>query len=400
MLLPSPHLGSVYLIADLLLPDPKALQRAVELEEARGRYVQKSTSETSHDYPQSCMGAKCLYGINNTMERLKNTFNWAHPRKTRAVFTLFVWLLVLFILVPSRYILLFLCLFFFTERFRPLGTMVIKAKHFIALLPTDDDLHSVATGVASTIKKLEPPESDDAHFRATLKGYKRRKVRGHRGSVNTLAESRSNINLLAENSNKRKSSLSGTVSSMVKRLTDTGSSPSPKRKSSLVRSDSMVSRPETSNGGFVAIGDAILLGHVRVYMPGSFSHRIHAHKQWKRWYCALYGKELYFWSSQENAERGRSPNFEIAKILAIFPTPDVNKLDPYCEMEHCILTVDREGDKAKSTKTCYIAFNSKRKALRWMDAVNVHCLDKHRNRSLFNRLISGHNDKETSPYSR
>lgn len=64
-----------------------------------------------------------LYTLNNRLERSKNLLNWTHPQKTKLVFNLVVFLFVLFSVIPSRFFVLMVVLFFFTEHFRPMGTM-------------------------------------------------------------------------------------------------------------------------------------------------------------------------------------------------------------------------------------------------------------------------------------
>ena len=45
-----------------------------------------------------------LFAFNNRMERIKNLFNWTHPKKTELVLFALVFLSGLFILFPSRYV--------------------------------------------------------------------------------------------------------------------------------------------------------------------------------------------------------------------------------------------------------------------------------------------------------
>ena len=46
-----------------------------------------------------------------------------HPQKTKLVFNLLVFVFLLLALIPSRFFILMVVLFFFTEHFRPMGTM-------------------------------------------------------------------------------------------------------------------------------------------------------------------------------------------------------------------------------------------------------------------------------------
>ena len=73
--------------------------------------------------------------------------------------------------------------------------------------------------------------------------------------------------------------------------------------------------------------------------------------------------------------------------VTLLPTRDIASIDPYCEMDTCVLTVDREVEGGKGVK-CYLAFNSRVKMMKWLDAMNVHCLNKHRNRNAFRKALS------------
>ena len=374
-----PDLGVLIVCADMTLPDPAALKRAVEREEAKRADTHKNPIQKLRMVSRNLAWAQnVLYGINNTMERTKNAFNWAHPRKTAAVFALFVFLFVLFILVPSRFILLFLFLFFFTERFRPLGTMAIKAKHFIALLPTDDDLRDVASGIVSRIKRLKVENASDA----IVKEYKRgRKLRRRKKLGEESDSGGSGKGLLPDAPRKRR--LSMIPSAAVRKASNA--------ISAMSRSDSSSSITEALKG-VVVIGDAQLLGHVRVYRPPSISSKLTFHSLWKRQYCALYNEVLYFWAHQENAERGKAPVSKISNVVGVFPLSDAKSLDPHCEMQNSILSVDFEEVGKKTgmihKRTTFLAFNSQNKAMCWCDSMNAHCLGKYRKKSDFHIMSS------------
>jgi hypothetical protein len=134
-------LGEVLVRAQLLLPDPQAKEKLIELEEARRLDSSKNPLKSFSVVSHKLEGLQtALYNFNNKAEHLKNLFNWSHPRKTELIFKLLLFLAMLFTLVPTRYIVMFIVLFFFTEQFRPLGTMAIRFNHLLAQLPTDDDL--------------------------------------------------------------------------------------------------------------------------------------------------------------------------------------------------------------------------------------------------------------------
>eukprot|EP00924_Labyrinthula_sp_SR-Ha-C_P014427 snap_masked-scaffold_20-processed-gene-5.101-mRNA-1 protein AED:0.47 eAED:0.47 QI:0/-1/0/1/-1/1/1/0/1572 len=84
-----------------------------------------------------------LQTFNDTSEKVKNLFNWTHPRKTRFIAqVLSLWIIVSF-LIPSRLIVVFGFLFLLTEHFRPKGVVVTKLKHFLNLVPTDLELKEI-----------------------------------------------------------------------------------------------------------------------------------------------------------------------------------------------------------------------------------------------------------------
>jgi len=100
-----------------------------------------------------------LRAFNDRMEQLRNTVVWAVQSRTQLVARLnLAFMLVCFVL-PTRLLFVLCLLFLFTEKFRPHGVLVIKAKHFIALAPTDDDMAHVVNRSAHA-----------AHGSATTKG--------------------------------------------------------------------------------------------------------------------------------------------------------------------------------------------------------------------------------------
>ena len=72
------------------------------------------------------------------VERVKNFVLWAQPRKTQQLLYLCVFLFFLFLIIPSRYILLLeLWREFIEPMFEP-GTLIRRSKFFIAQTPNDE----------------------------------------------------------------------------------------------------------------------------------------------------------------------------------------------------------------------------------------------------------------------
>jgi len=146
-------LGSVNLRVMVSLPDPKAKERRMAMLEAkradRSNVFKKMTMITKQ--LEKVQGQ--LAAVNARAERAKNLFNWTQPRRTKLMFNLFVFLIILFALIPSRFFILMIVLFFFTEKFRPMGTMGARFKHLLSQLPTDDDLRDVVKSDAITGKR-------------------------------------------------------------------------------------------------------------------------------------------------------------------------------------------------------------------------------------------------------
>ena len=72
------------------------------------------------------------------VERFKNFLLWTQPRKTQRLLYLCVFLFFLFLVVPSRYILLFeLWREFIEPMFEP-GTLIRRSKFFLAQTPNDE----------------------------------------------------------------------------------------------------------------------------------------------------------------------------------------------------------------------------------------------------------------------
>ena len=82
--------------------------------------------------------------ICRTFERIKNVLSWSQPQKTRIVLYVLLCLVVLFLVVPTRHIVLVVGLYLFTENFRKQGTYVARTWHFINTVPSDiqvDDIY-------------------------------------------------------------------------------------------------------------------------------------------------------------------------------------------------------------------------------------------------------------------
>lgn len=137
--------GEILIRAQLMLPDPGAEEAYQAAEEAKKADKGGIIEQSRVVFKNLQIFQNYLFGINNSLEQFRNLFNWTHPRKTHFLMKLMLGLFLLLVLVPSRFIILFLGIFLFTERFRPLGIFVIKFKHMAALVPTNDDLVELYT---------------------------------------------------------------------------------------------------------------------------------------------------------------------------------------------------------------------------------------------------------------
>ncbi|KAH9256529.1 hypothetical protein BASA81_005444 [Batrachochytrium salamandrivorans] len=137
----------------LTLPDPKAQEIRAQMNEAKRADSLNPAKKYSLVMSNLASAQTQLAALNNRAERLKNLFNYTHPRRSDLVFNLLVFHCVLFIIMPTRVYLLLAILFFFTEKFRPMGTMGVRFKHLLSQLPTDDDLRVVLQGPAYTHKR-------------------------------------------------------------------------------------------------------------------------------------------------------------------------------------------------------------------------------------------------------
>lgn len=143
----------VKLKIQLTLPDPKAQEIRAQMNEAKRADSLNPAKKYSLVMNSLASAQTQLAALNNRAERLKNLFNYTHPRRSDLVFNLLVFHCVLFIVMPTRVYLLLVILFFFTEKFRPMGTMGVRFKHLLSQLPTDDDLRAVLQGPAYTHKR-------------------------------------------------------------------------------------------------------------------------------------------------------------------------------------------------------------------------------------------------------
>jgi len=137
--------GEILVRMQLFLPEAGAEEAFKQAEQAKKADRSNIVEKSKMVFHQLQIFQNFLYGWNNTLEQFKNLWNWSHPRKTAALMFLTCFLFVLFLVVPSRFIILFVGIFLFTERFRPLGVMIIKLNHLMALTPTNDDLIQIYT---------------------------------------------------------------------------------------------------------------------------------------------------------------------------------------------------------------------------------------------------------------
>jgi len=165
-----PDLGKVLARVELVLPDPKVRERLIELEEAKRADNASPIKKFLLIQQKLADFQNALFMWNNKMERTKNLFNWSHPRITQYLFWFVVILAVVFTLVPSRYIVMFITLFMFTEHFRRQGTAALRFNHLLTLMPTDDDLVEACNGGVLSAKKKNPSEWVDKERIALEKG--------------------------------------------------------------------------------------------------------------------------------------------------------------------------------------------------------------------------------------
>ncbi|CAK9000533.1 Multiple C2 and transmembrane domain-containing protein 1 [Durusdinium trenchii] len=169
-------LGEVFVRVELVLPDPKAKERLIELEEAKRADRASRIAKIRMINQRLADFQNALYQFNNKMENIKNLFNWAHPRKTKLIFRLVSFLAIMFTIVPSRYIVMFVALFMFTERFRRMGTMGLRFNHMLAMLPTDDDLRDACAGGILSAKRKSRDEMNEALTEDVLSAVPHRTV--------------------------------------------------------------------------------------------------------------------------------------------------------------------------------------------------------------------------------
>jgi hypothetical protein len=91
--------------------------------------------------------------INNLLEEWlswiecwKNLLNWTHPKKTLLIYGLLAGVLLVLLLVPTRYLVLMGGLYEFLYKFMPEQQEfpnVIRADNMVASVPSDEDLRRV-----------------------------------------------------------------------------------------------------------------------------------------------------------------------------------------------------------------------------------------------------------------
>ena len=84
-----------------------------------------------------------LDNIARTFERIKNLLTWAHPTKTHAFLVVMLVMSLIFLMIPSRYIVLVVGVYLFTEKFRRQGTIVARTWHFLNTIPSDEQLDNL-----------------------------------------------------------------------------------------------------------------------------------------------------------------------------------------------------------------------------------------------------------------
>ena len=136
----------------LKLPQQKFSRRA--LEERAGTFKEDVEEESLGIFERyrvmkgyAVMIEGTLATICGRAERAKNLFAWTDPIKARMVAKILGALTVMMIVVPTRFIFLFVGLFLFTEKFRSPGTGKKKMLHFLSTLPTDPELDEAFAGL-------------------------------------------------------------------------------------------------------------------------------------------------------------------------------------------------------------------------------------------------------------
>lgn len=150
----SNDLGKVHVKFQVTLPDPTSKERRIALMEAKRADRANPIKKMMMIKPQLAKLQASLSAVNNRLERMKNLFNWTHPRRSRWMFNLMLILCALFIFIPSRFFILVIVLFFFTEKFRPMGTMGARFKHLLSQIPTDNDLRKIVSHGAVDAKRV------------------------------------------------------------------------------------------------------------------------------------------------------------------------------------------------------------------------------------------------------
>ena len=327
--------GEVLIRAELILPDAEAKQLLIDKEEAkradRGTLIHKMRMlQNRLESFQSV-----LYGMNNTMEQFQNLFNWSHPRRTKNVLLFLVFLGFVFALIKSKYILLAITLFMVTEHFRPLGTMSLRFKHMLALLPTNDDITAVCTGSLITAKRGQDGNSGDTEGS---------------NAVQLTGKLQPSPNSSPEVKRKRLS---------VPYLK--------KRKISLNHSSSRAVN-----------GDEVFRGHMHVLQSVGGPIIGSRSRKWNRRYFVAQALnhlvELRVWADKESFVEDLNPlhTFFIKSVEDVESTNDIAQYLPVNYNELCF-----KVNHAKSTqkvedgksKTVYLACSTKEKREQWLAAL-------------------------------
>jgi len=256
-----------------------------------------------------------LFNLNNRLERMKNVFNWTHPRKTKLFFNLMCFLCVFFIVVPTRFVVLAVVLFFMTEHFRPLGTMGARFKHLVAQLPTDDDLRAVVQG--------------------ELMSGKRAPVR-RRGGVDSAPAQSPRLPMM--------------------------------RLASSQPGDKPPARPSASALKQITPGDALMAGHMSVLANDAGVIKLvrGGGPVFTRRFFVLSQHGLHFWADKDSSEVKEPLGHLVPVDAAAACAPaDVAAFAPGVEHLGGFLQVTSEG------ATTYFFCASSRKRDRWVDALRA-----------------------------
>ena len=279
------HFGELLIQAQFTIPDAQAEQRLRRARTAK----QAAASSIPERYRSMMAFAESYYlmlnNFNNSLERLKNLFNWSHPNRTQIAFKLVFLQMVLFLVVPSRWLVLCVGLFLFSERFRELGTMMIKARHLLAISPTDDDIVQVLThGVLQGSAATSGPGGAGGDNEGSLHAGGESSADDDSGAVHGLDSSRR-----GERSKELRNSWYEAMRRGVTRI--------------------MLRLPHVLK--HIGPSDCAVTGHLHVL-------EVQMHRRvWRRLYCGSFRGYLLCWLHQEESDLPPIAYYEVSRAVPV-----------------------------------------------------------------------------------